>query len=461
MKTDCPHLIRFKHRALADLRTTLLARETRESFAILLAKREVFGKTVIFTVHDVRLPAPADYEGRGRAFLKMRKTFIHRTLTEARQRLDVDTLIDVHTHPFAQTETGFSSTDNRDESRFARWIAERFDGLYYGSVVFSQKRHQSRIWEHDANKELRPVRALLKTQTALEAILEVGTDDTAVESSALLAVDGTYNRSALALGLPAMRSIMRDQTVALAGVGGIGSVVAEHLVQNGFQRLVLVDPDRLDPSNMNRFVGASSRQAKENVLKVEAVCDHLLTLNPGVQIDICATSVEDETARELMATSDWIILSTDNHASRWATQRLALRSFVPMISAGVNITAKDGAIADMSGEVITVRAGDNWCLNCLGRSNLAKIVAESHPYRTVREQTVARGYVTGMTVKEPAVKTLNTIVASLAVDRLIDQYLPGRLDVPILVYENNRSRAIYEDRESLERRSRNCGHCSL
>ncbi|NTW98393.1 MAG: ThiF family adenylyltransferase [Geobacteraceae bacterium] len=455
--------IRFKHRSFAELRSALLGEETRESFAVLLAKRQVIGTTEIFTVRDVRLPDQEDYQARSVAFLKMRKDFIHQALAEAAQRLDVDTIIDVHTHPFAKSGVAFSGVDDDDEQRFAEWLGERFDNLHYASIVLSQERYQARLWVNDGKKTHSKL-ALIRTQTALEDIPESATPSSlldANEERLITSVDAIYNRGALALGLEAMRAIMHQQTVALVGVGGIGSAVAEHLIQMGFQHLVLIDPDRLDPSNLNRFVGANFTQAKEEWLKVDAVSSHLTAINPEVQITTCPHGVESDAARELIAGSNWIIVSSDSHSSRWEAQRLALRCFVPIISAGVNITVNNGVIEDMSGEVITARAGDRWCLNCLGRVNLAIIAAESHPDPVVRELTVQRGYVAGMAVKEPAVKTLNTIIAAMAADRLVDQYLPNRADIPVLVYERNRALAIYEDRDSMEYRHRSCCHCDV
>lgn len=459
MKT-IPH-IRFKHRALADLRTAVLNGDGRESFAVLLAKREVIGKTEIFTVRDVRHPGARDYLERRTAFLMLRKEFSHKVLTEVVNRLDVDTIIDVHTHPFASSAVSFSGTDDVDERLFAQFLYERFDGLQYGSIVFSRQRYQARIWT-PRERCPQPVRARLGTQTSLERIAETGESvelPQGAEEDTLTAQEGVFNRSVLALGLDAMRAITSGQTVALAGVGGIGSIVAEHLVHLGFPRIVLIDPDSLERSNMNRFVGATRAQAEAGVKKVEAVREHLAAINPEVEVVVCPEDVAEQKSRELMAQSDWIVLSTDNHASRREVQQLALRCFVPLITAGVNITVANGVIRDMSGEVITVRAGDRRCLNCLGRINLARVAAESHPDPTVRAQTVEKGYVAGMNFKEPAVKTLNAIVASLAVDRLVDQFLPDRRDVPILVYENNGARAIYEDRRAME--NRNPGGCAV
>ncbi|HWS83582.1 MAG TPA: hypothetical protein VN207_04925, partial [Ktedonobacteraceae bacterium] len=66
------------------------------------------------------------------------------------------------------------------------------------------------------------------------------------------------------------------------------------------------------------------------------------------------------------------------------------------------------------------------------------------------------GYVTGKDIKEPAVKTLNTYLATMAVDMLINQYTDARRHVPIQVYENNGSMSIYEDQESVHQRNKHC-----
>lgn len=458
-----PPAIRFRHRDLAELRSTLMGTEQRESFAILLAKRHLVGQTELFTVCDIRFPGQQDYEARSRSFLRMRKQFIGACLAETVQRLDVDSLIEVHTHPFSEDMVAFSSVDDNDERRYAQWLHQRFENLHYASIVLSQNRYQARVWRCDEKMAL-PSVAALKTQTVAERIPASNEDlcmETLQEEQLFGHVDAIFNRGALALGLDVMRKIMVGQTVALVGVGGIGSVIAEHLVQMGFQRLVLIDPDKLEVSNLNRFVGATHAHAEQGWYKVEAVAQHLRSIRPTVQVQTCIEGVESDAAREILANSDWILLSTDSHSSRWETQRLALLYFVPLISAGVNISVEDGRIEDMSGEVITARSGDRWCLNCLERIDIAKMAAESHPDEIVRQQTVQRGYVTGMAMKEPAVKTLNTMVATMAVDRLVDQFLPDRAVIPIQVYEHNRFSAIYEDRISMKLRNLSCSYCSF
>jgi hypothetical protein len=115
----------------------------------------------------------------------------------------------------------------------------------------------------------------------------------------------------------------------------------------------------------------------------------------------------------------------------------------------------------MSGEVIIVRMGDRVCLNCLGRINPTQIAFEEHTEKEIKENLVSKGYVTGKHIKEPAVKTLNTMLSTIAVDMLINQYTERQPHTPILVYENNSSVSIYSDSESVSNRNMNCHVCGF
>ena len=130
-------------------------------------------------------------------------------------------------------------------------------------------------------------------------------------------------------------------------------------------------------------------------------------------------------------------------------------------AAGVNITVSNDVITDMSGEVILIRIGDKVCLTCLKRINFNEVAKELHPDEAVRAGLVAKGYVKGKDIKEPAVKTLNTHIATMAVDTLVNQYTERRKDSIILVYEDNEYPTIYEDKTSIENRNRSCSVCRI
>jgi hypothetical protein len=450
-------LIRFPQGKLAELRGELLKDPSREAFALLLAQsREIAGHRIM-VVREIRYPRPEEYVRQARAQVTMEKGFIHRVLAETQSRVDVDGIIDVHTHPFTD-RAWFSGQDDADEAGFMNFLAREELPFKYGSLVLSQETGLARLWSMENGRPTHRF-AAVKTQTALEALpsAEDETADSCLD-------DERQSRTALSLGVDAMRRITHGQRIVLAGVGGLGSAMAENLVHQGFGHLILIDHDTLDISNLNRFVGGTHADALQNRLKVEVVADHLRAIHPQVNVETVAERVDSPEAEEQMALADWILLSTDSHTSRYQVQKAALTYGVPLISAGVNITAERDengrhVVTDRSGVVIIVRLGDRFCLNCLGRIKPATLAVESHPDPEVRAKTLARGYVSGIDVKAPAVKTLNAVIGAVAIENLINQYKEGMIHEPILVYESHRGACLYPDRSTFSLLETGCASC--
>lgn len=455
--------IRFRHQDLSSLRARLLEDLTREHWAILLGRSREVGPQHVITVYQCITPAPNDYLEQSAAFLRLRKDFVHRALQELLANPELDTIIDVHTHPFATTEVAFSSTDDGDEERWSSFLASRFEGIHYASIVLSQYSYLARIWKKPGQRKNAEL-AQIRTQTISEGI-PCWRDSIGSQASRVLSGNWNppemFSRSAPLLGLDVLRRLATDQCIAIVGAGGLGSIISEHLVHMGFHQLILIDPDVLEVSNLNRVVGASYSDAQARAPKVKSLAAHLSRINPQTDISALQVDIRSSEAEVAIAGANWLVVATDNHTSRQHAQRLSIQYYVPLLSVGVNITVSDGVVSDMSGEVITARVGDNLCLNCLRRINPMKIAAESHPDTDVRAALVGRGYVTGTDMPEPAVKTLNSIVATLAVDTLINQYTETQRHISVLVYENNEERRIFEDVSSVENRTHDCFTCCV
>jgi molybdopterin/thiamine biosynthesis adenylyltransferase len=452
--------IRFPQGMFPELRNSLIADLERETFALLLGKRTVINDLCVIKVVEVVHPAPDDYDGQSRMSLRLKREFVYRQLVRMQQQGDVDTLIDVHTHPFCCDGAAFSGVDDRDERDFARWLNDTLDDVGYASIVLSQSDYSARVWDmRDGHPVATPAR--VKTQIIAEAwpCADAMHDDASSQTATDL--DGGFlARTTLALGLDAMRTIVSDQTIAVVGVGGLGSVIAENLIHMGFQSVQLIDPDIVEITNLNRIVGASRSDALESCLKVEVVKAHLLKINPTSSVEAYPVGIEEPTAMPVLMRSDWIVVATDNHFSRFHAQKIALQLAVPLISAGVNITVEKDQITDWSGEVIVTRSGDGLCLNCLGRINPTLVAAYEHRADTIGAELVNKGYVSGQAVKEPAVKTLNSIVGAMTVDVLVNQFTSRQDHVAVSVFENNRRFAMYSNDEREDAWATNCYSCS-
>ncbi len=448
--------IKFKLGDLNQLRTKLLIDLSKEAFALLLGKREKIGDIEVVKIVDILYPKPNQYKKRNLTFLNVEGDFFLDALKDLTVRYDVDTIIDVHTHPFSKDKVMFSGVDDHDEKTFKRFLNENFDDIHYASIVFSQQEYSARKWEISKKNKIFYKNVIIKTQLFDESVTSSDMPQVYDEIN-----EKMFNRGVLALGLKTLKSITSNQIITIVGVGGTGSVVAESLVHMGFSHINLIDNDKLEISNMNRIVGAYYQDAVQNRYKVDAISEHLLKINPILKVNTYKNDVYDDVIEPVLAASNWIIMATDNHSSRFRAQNIAFKYYVPYISLGVNITVEDGIITDESGEIITVRMGDRVCLKCLKRINDISVAQEREEQSgEIAKKLVEKGYVTGMDIKEPAVKTLNSIIGQMTVDILVNQYTKRVKHQSIVVYERNITPSIYEDRESIATRYMKCDICS-
>lgn len=95
-----------------------------------------------------------------------------------------------------------------------------------------------------------------------------------------------FHRSRLLMGdAPLQR--LHDIRVILFGVGGVGSWCAESLVRSGVKHLTIVDSDRVNISNVNRQLMATTETVGQ--VKVEVLKERLLSINPEAKI----TAIQD------------------------------------------------------------------------------------------------------------------------------------------------------------------------
>ena len=86
-----------------------------------------------------------------------------------------------------------------------------------------------------------------------------------------------FIRTALITGEKAIEKL-NESTVAIFGIGGVGGYVAEALARAGVGRFVLVDNDRVAPSNINRQIIALHSTVGR--LKTEVMKERILDINP-------------------------------------------------------------------------------------------------------------------------------------------------------------------------------------
>lgn len=101
---------------------------------------------------------------------------------------------------------------------------------------------------------------------------------------------------------------LKDKKVGIAGCGGLGSNVAQMLVRSGIRKLVLVDFDRVQESNLNRQFFFKDQIGQE---KVMALRDNLLKIQPKLEIESHVSRLNTGLIQRLFIDCDILIEAFD------------------------------------------------------------------------------------------------------------------------------------------------------
>jgi molybdopterin/thiamine biosynthesis adenylyltransferase/rhodanese-related sulfurtransferase len=122
-------------------------------------------------------------------------------------------------------------------------------------------------------------------------------------------------------------------TVLVVGAGGLGCAVLSYLVAAGVGHLVIVDPDRVEESNLHRQ--PLYRMEDLAQMKVHAARRELLELNPEVQIEAVAEPLTPANASALIANADLAVDAADSFAVTYTLSDECGRAGKVLISASV------------------------------------------------------------------------------------------------------------------------------
>jgi len=139
-----------------------------------------------------------------------------------------------------------------------------------------------------------------------------------------------FSRTELLIGKEAVEKLGRS-TVAVFGIGGVGSFAVEGLVRSGVGKLVLVDDDCICLTNINRQLHATSKTVGKP--KVEVMKDRILEINPRAEVITHQTFYMPEHASQLVTPDyDYIIDAIDTVTSKIDLVLNAKAQNIPIIS---------------------------------------------------------------------------------------------------------------------------------
>ncbi len=215
-------------------------------------------------------------------------------------------------------------------------------------------------------------------------------------------------------------------SVAIIGVSGTGSPVAEQVARLGFGKIILIDPDKVEPRNLNRIINATTQDAAEGALKVEMFANSIAR-HRGANV---ATSIAESilTRPAVLAASqcDVIFCCTDTLEARYVADLLCSTFLIPVFDVGVVIPSRKVgdaiAVIGAFGRIDYVYPGGSTLQD---RKVYAPDTLEAEYLRksapSELQERVKAGYLPGTNEEAPAVITLNMYAAAKCLSEFINR----------------------------------------
>ena len=147
---------------------------------------------------------------------------------------------------------------------------------------------------------------------------------------------------------------LKGLTVLVAGAGGLGSFELLYLAGAGVGKIIVVDGDTVDRTNLNRQV----LHWEEDVGRPKAVsaAEKIKRFNPYVAIEPVTERITQSNVDELVSRADIVLDGLDNWEARFLLDEAAYKQGKPFIHAGVH---------GLEGQVVPIVPGETPCLRCI------------------------------------------------------------------------------------------------
>ncbi len=146
------------------------------------------------------------------------------------------------------------------------------------------------------------------------------------------------------------REKLNNSSVAVFGIGGVGSYVCEALARAGIGRLLLVDSDSVSESNINRQIIAL--QSTVGQPKTQVMAERIADINPEISVETKPIFFSAETADSIdFSEFSYVVDAVDTVTAKLLIIEKAKAAGVPVISSmgtGNKMSPFDFKIADIS-----------------------------------------------------------------------------------------------------------------
>jgi molybdopterin/thiamine biosynthesis adenylyltransferase len=316
----------------------------------------------------------------------------------------------IHTHPEARPKPSIRD-EAADRGLWANAIARSRAPFYVSLIVGGTSEKPTftgRIY--DADGRVTPLARLRVIGRRLRLLLAAGLGDPEIDAE-------LYDRQILAFGEAGQKLLARLR-VGVVGAGGTGSAVFEQLVRIGITNITTIDDDVVTRTNLTRI--HESGRSDVGRSKVEVMYRAAGRIGLGTKVDPVEGRITDPATGARLRHLDVIFGCTDDEKGRNLLSRLALTHLIQVFDLAFAVDPnEDGTIRGLTGRLTVLLPGQA-CLLCRGRITAEGLMAEDLDPEE-RRRRAGEGYVPGLDENDPAVCAYTTLIASYAVNELLDR----------------------------------------
>ncbi len=350
----------------------------------------------------------SDYVPGKYGYRALAPTFIHQQIIRCRDERMA--YLAVHNHGSDSRTVAFSRIDMESHERGYPALLDIGKGVPVGALVFGRRSVAADIWMPDGTRRtLGSYRIIGQTIRWLYT-----TPQQAIKANA------SFDRQVRMFD-NAGQALLGASKVAVVGLGGVGSLVAEYLARLGVGHLILVDPDVIEDSNLSRVVGATQTDVKTKQFKTQIAVRHLQEARPDIRLEAIQDDVANNAIAMKLRACDFIFLAADSMRSRLVVNALVHQYLIPAVQMGAKIRrGAYGSIEEAMCAVRQIRPGIG-CLWCNGLIDGTQLALEAKTDKERKEQNY------GVREPNPSVITLNAVAAGHAVNDFLFDFLDLRL----------------------------------
>lgn len=391
----------------------LLQNPNQENMAVTFCGINKSMQKLQLLVKDVLLLQNNDLVLHTRTGLELNKNVYRQILLKA-EKQDLSIII-WHSHPFSNNAE-FSSIDNSNDINQGKFIKQSLPNIYYGNVVVAQQDYKARLFNTGIENFVQI--------SEVEIVGKPKLGNTSLDSS-------KFDRNYRAFGKQG-QSIISSNKVALVGCGGLGWQIGQQLIALGVGEILLIDPDLIEKSNLNRLPAALN--SKVGVPKARELSRILKRMNPNVEVRYRISSVLERRIQRELRKYNIIIGAVDSENIRLELNNFSVKYHKCYLDAGSEIILENKKVKHAGGQITTYIPGITPCLCCNNLLNWRRISYETLS-ENAKADEIKGGYIRGISEPSASVVSINGIVASALVNEFISITTKLKPSIPYLFFD--------------------------